>query len=507
MKIRWLLIGLGMVLIAIFSVVPAHAQNVDEKIKNLEQELADLKSQQIEMKKDAAAAAAALPTFSYRPANGALVEAADKSWSLRFSLESHFRLEFLNGRAQAGRTSGEIMGRRFRPYINYCLTDCLYEMEMGIDMDGWGTGNAKNATNTGGNSIMQRGVVYVHFERLNPWLPRLEFGMDLTGIGVLPYRQGNSSLVAAQGEYDILSRNNGFNTGRAGNGFVLSWTNIPLSGIGIPGRTRFQFVRATIGEGDDGLSSFKDTANYNTGIQIEPFTQLRNKWLSGLGFSFNAFFCNNVTTNTNVSTLTIPDFGCSRSRIQDDGDGGRQTLFDSGTISGRGQHVYLSSGFGWKVGPYQIHAIMGFNNYDGNQEIANPNHIHNKSRNFLIGHELWLWSPKGVLTGDANTAGSVLFGTHFERADAWCNRAPGATPCANGSQYSRERVLVREWDLWYFLAPQASIGVNWEWWNASNLRTGFAQAGDNLGVCDGRSTTPCQYKSWHTVWLNWRMNF
>ena len=334
----------------VLAVAPVRAQSVDDKIKNLEQELSQLKSQQIEMKKDATAAAAALPNFTYRPGNGMLIEAADKSWGLRFSLESHFRLEFLNGRAQAGRTSGEIMGRRFRPYINYCLQDCLYEMEMGLDMDGWGTGNAKNATNTGGNSIMQRGVVFVHFERLNPWMPRLEFGMDLTGIGMLPYRQGGSSLVTAQGEYDLLSRNQGLNTGRAGNGFLLSWTNLPLNGIGIPGRARFQFARATIGEGDDGRSSFKDTSNYNTGIQIEPFTDVKNKWISGLGFSFNAFFCNNVTTNTRVTSAT-PDYGCSRNRIEDHGDGGRQSLFDSGTISGRGMNVFLAPGLNWRVGP------------------------------------------------------------------------------------------------------------------------------------------------------------
>ncbi len=495
MKTRWLLTGLAFMLLAVFSAAPARAENVDEKIKNLEQELADLKSQQIDMKKDAAAAAAALPTFTYRPANGALVEAADKSWGLRFSLESHFRLEFENGRPQAGRTSGEFMGRRFRPYINYCLQDCLYEMEMGLDLDGW-------ATNTG----LQRGVVYIHFERLNPWLPRLEFGMDLTGIPVIPYRQGGSSLTTAQGEYDVLSHNNGLNTGRAGNGFLLSWTNLPLSGIGIPGRMRFNFARGSIGEGDDGKQSFKDTSNYNVGIQIEPFTQVKNKWLSGLGFSFNAFFCNNVTNNSNVTSHTV-DFGCNRNRMEDDGNGGRQVLFDSGTISGRGMNTFFMPGLSWRVGPYQIYGVTGYTNYASNKEITPANHIHNRGRNFLIGHQLFLWSPKGFLTGNPNTPGSVLFGTHFERAEEWCNRPEGATPCAQGGQFSRERVLVREWDLFYFLAPQASIGINWEWWDASNLRTGFNQAGDNLGVCDGRSTHPCQNKSWHTVWLNWRMNF
>ncbi len=56
------------------------AQNVDQKIQSLEQELSQLKDQQVELKKEATAAAAAMPSFSYRPGNGLNIEAADKSW-------------------------------------------------------------------------------------------------------------------------------------------------------------------------------------------------------------------------------------------------------------------------------------------------------------------------------------------------------------------------------------------------------------------------------------------
>jgi len=51
------------------------AQSVDEKIKTLEQELSQLKDQQVELKKEATAAAAALPSFEYRPGNGLNIEA------------------------------------------------------------------------------------------------------------------------------------------------------------------------------------------------------------------------------------------------------------------------------------------------------------------------------------------------------------------------------------------------------------------------------------------------
>src|SRR6188474_187906 len=105
----------------------ARAQSVDDKIKTLEQELTQLKDQQVELKKEATAAAAALPTFEYRPGNGLEVEAADKSWGVRFTIETHFRYEFESGRTQQGRSTAEIMGRRFRPGILYCINNCLWE--------------------------------------------------------------------------------------------------------------------------------------------------------------------------------------------------------------------------------------------------------------------------------------------------------------------------------------------------------------------------------------------
>ena len=74
-------------LLALIVAPPARAQTVDQKIQALEQELSQLKDQQVELKKEATAAAAAMPTFSFRPGNGVMIEAADKSWSFRTSLE------------------------------------------------------------------------------------------------------------------------------------------------------------------------------------------------------------------------------------------------------------------------------------------------------------------------------------------------------------------------------------------------------------------------------------
>src|SRR4249919_4007063 len=94
----WGFAALGLMLTAmLLAAVPAGAQSVDDKIKALEQELGQLKSQQMELKKESTAAAAALPSFSYRPGNGVNIEAADKAWGLRFTVESHFRYNFEAG--------------------------------------------------------------------------------------------------------------------------------------------------------------------------------------------------------------------------------------------------------------------------------------------------------------------------------------------------------------------------------------------------------------------------
>src|SRR5262249_49303364 len=127
-----LVIGLSLLAGLLAAAIPAWAQDVDQKIKALEDELtrlkeeqAQVKAEQIEMRKQATEAAAALPNFSYRPGGGMLIEAADKSWSSRASIEAHFRILFESGLAQAGRETGGGMGRRVCPGF-FCILDWLF---------------------------------------------------------------------------------------------------------------------------------------------------------------------------------------------------------------------------------------------------------------------------------------------------------------------------------------------------------------------------------------------
>jgi len=508
MKKHWrLLIALPGFLLAVFFLsVPVWAQNVDEKIKALEQELSSLKSQQIELKKEATAAAAALPSFSYRPGNGVDITAADKSWGIRFTIESHLRTLFEAGDPHIGRTNGEVMLRRWRPGIFYCIDNCLYEIEMSWDMDGFGTGNAKNSINTATSSILQRGVVHFHLENLNPFLPTVDIGGDISTSFNLS-RQG-SSAIGSQMDYDLLSRNFGPNTGRAGWGYVFNWDDRSLSGIGIPGRIgRYQFAMASVNEGDDNLSSNTDRKDFVQYISLFPFSQLKNKWLQGLMFEFGAWFCNVDQRASRAGNIV--DNGCGRLQIRDNGDSARQVLFDTGANSiGEGLVTMLAPGITWEIGPYRLRTMGSFMQaHDGNFKPGPIPLLQGKKRahDWLIGHDLFLWSPKGWLTGTANSPGSVLVGTHFERTDVSCavprcQSGPGAPGTL--SQFHRNAIILREWDLWYFIAPRMSIGGSLLWYNASNLTTTVQQ---NLGIRNvGRLGAG---GGWLDGNLNWRYQF
>jgi hypothetical protein len=417
------------------------------------------------------------------------------------------------------------MGRRFRPWFYYCVNDCFYEIQVGLDLDGFGTGNAKNSTNSATSSILQRGELWVHFEKLNPWLPAFYTGMD-GEAAISSYRQGSSS-TGAQLEYDMLTRNTGFNTGRWGNGFGLNWQDKDLSGILIPGRIPLlNIVYATIGEGDDGLQSFRSPRSVSTYLNVEPFSQIKNKWIQGIGLEFGQWWCPNTnSTSVGLTTPATPSVGCTQIQVRDNGDGGRQVMVQTPAYGHGSTHLFVP-GMAWTVGPYRLRLMTAFQRESTDSPRCTAGvggcpangHLwgsqgHKSGNVFLIGHDLYAWSPKGFLTGSAETPGSILFGTHFERTNVDCGARLGCV----GGQFGRQFTRLSEWDLWYVLMPRMSVGAAWMWYHASNLRTGVNQAGSNLGIFSQRCSPntagtgmgPCSGRSgeWADFSVTWRYQF
>ena len=339
-KSMWLASLLAAFLLAAGTV---QAQSVSDKISALEQELQQLKESQIELKKEATAAAAAMPSFSYRPGNGMMIEAADKSWSFRHSFEAHMRYNFTQGRDQVGRSQGELEGRRFRPEFYLCVNNCLWQIDWRLDLDGFG-----------GNTPLQRGVIYFAADQLNPWLPAVQFGMDTTNSGPVSLSRQGSGATGAQAEYDMLTQALGFNTGSASSGMTLTWDDRSLSSIGIPGRIgRFQVGMNAYGEGGDGTALLTDRKDFHAYFNIQPFSQVKNKWISGLTLEYGAWFCN--------SDNRAAANGCNQYRIQTNARAGRQTLFNTGANSvGDGLTIQQGPGLVWNVGPYTLRSMYAW---------------------------------------------------------------------------------------------------------------------------------------------------
>ena len=92
--------------------------------------------------------------------------------------------------------------------------------------------------------------------------------------------------------------------------------------------------------------------------------------------------------------------------------------------------------------------------------------------NFRLINELFLWSPKGPFTGSVAAPNSVAAAWSFERNDANCGRPNcDETVTAGGAQFGRNRVLVRQADLVYYIAPNISVLLAVLWNDAANVPT------------------------------------
>jgi hypothetical protein len=120
-------------------------------------------------------------------------------------------------------------------------------------------------------------------------------------------------------------------------------------------------------------------------------------------------------------------------------------------------------------------------------------------------NELFVWSPKGFLTGSPITPNSLLMGWSFERSEAECGRPNcDEAATAGGSQFERNRVLVRELDFSYFFRPSLNLLLAWRWYDASNVPTTSQPA---LGCKRNNATLAGKDCDWNDVVLRLRWAF
>ena len=474
----------------VLAAAPAWAQSVDSRIQTLENELTRLKGEQMELKKEAVAAAAAMPTFSYRPRSGVTIQAADRSWSITTYLQFQTHMyNFTDGADEAGLSTGDLFARRFRPGWTLCVMDCLYEWHMTWDVD---TGNEAENQNAG---------LYMNFSKINPWIPDIFVGDE---DSITAYNQvARSSTSSAQVELasDLMSDSAVSNLSRRNIGF--GWLNKPT--VVTPGTFNFA-LEYRVGAGiTEAVVTDTDRKEFAAILGLTPFSRSKNPWLQRLKAGIA------TTLNTVDSRSAVAG---DRLRIRSDERNGRLTLLDANNI-GDGTHHNIQGGVEWGMGPYLTRVELGLSKYHSgrvNRPAATGSSgfksVHGSY--WRIGHELFLLSPKGLFTGGAYQPGTVQFGWGFERAQANCGGSGlTAQDCdPSNADYNNARLLKRELDLWYYWNTFSRIGLFWNWWDIDNTprnQQANLNCASNTNVATG--LTAGKGCDWHSVNLALQVYF
>jgi len=137
-------------LIGLFvTAAPLRAASTDERIKELEATLNQLKveqqrvrQEQTQIKQDALAARSKLPSFRYRPGSGLRIRGADRSWEYRVTGEFSTYMSFFGGGGRSPETadeSGPTQGGFFGRHIQWGqfarMLNGLYEFGFNFKCD------------------------------------------------------------------------------------------------------------------------------------------------------------------------------------------------------------------------------------------------------------------------------------------------------------------------------------------------------------------------------------
>ena len=93
-----------------------------------------------------------------------------------------------------------------------------------------------------------------------------------------------------------------------------------------------------------------------------------------------------------------------------------------------------------------------------------------------IANELFIWSPKGFLTGSTNTPGSLMLFTGFERVDYEAD-GNGLRACSSTVMGANcRRAFARNFNVgaWYFIQRALSIGFEYGHYHVNKIGRGAA---------------------------------
>jgi hypothetical protein len=149
-------------------------------------------------------------------------------------------------------------------------------------------------------------------------------------------------------------------------------------------------------------------------------------------------------------------------------EGSTRVVFWTSPSQGEGLHTFLEPSMQYKVGPYQLNGVAGFDRYNESRDASFGVQLVGRATGtyWKLMNDLMVWSPKGFLTGAPGEPGTVGLGYSFEKSWADC----GNTGCdqANAGTVRRTTLTVNEGGIRYWFSPSISLWLVVKNYDVSN---------------------------------------
>lgn len=351
----------------IMAAVPVRAASTDERIKALEDELAQLKSEQAKVKeeaKNATAAAAAIPSFRYRPGRGVTISGADRSWALRAGNQFQSQTFFYPDTDASNSGQGSTMYRHIELDWNYYWQDGLYQVGMTQDYTRAGA--------------FKKDGMRVHLEKFSPYYPQVRIAA-VSMEAASPFTRASSSSGLTLERQALYDQN--FTTGSS-SGHGLVWENVPLGDIGQISDFDLEYQDGSYFDQSKLSPRPQSQAGFIGGIVVEPFSKTKGP-LKGF------------VIGVPINVATIGDHSSDPLAARTTSRGNRQTIYSSDL---RGSFVYTGPWMQYTWGPAEVG--FTYENYQGERRGMSGSAA--RASTYLGTVAMFVYGPKGFMSGSRN---------------------------------------------------------------------------------------------------------
>ena len=392
--------ALVLMAVMVLAASPVQASDVDTRIQALERELAQLKQNQ----ESALAAEMKGPSFKYSAGKGLKISAADNNWSITFGqrLQIYTSMYLTNDDPAGGYQNGVIRVRRFRPSINVTSQQGFYEVkwtfnccssskhEHTVSDDGTET-NEKGGSNS---DIAFDGDAYLHFEKMNPWLPTVGYGYN-------PSFNGNKNQGYGRTEDSPFVNALGLGGSQDGS-VVLNWGKLPAMGISKINHLALAMGLDQQNEYARGPGHETDGRSMAFGFGIQPLAKAE-----GMG-GFNVASLKYAFAYESMSDLSHGVGSVYGPTTQE------RINIVKGPGKVAGDHTYMFHGLSWSPLKW-LGLAAHVANYEADADSGPADD--QEASEVRLAALVWLWGPKSGMMGGSKKEGGIYVSPMYSRTE------------------------------------------------------------------------------------------